>query len=92
MLVNTYLPLEVGYSKKYFKFKDECILVPDDVSLTLSTVSSNICSGFEILRPSYGYTKKYENILNTNMSNATVVNKTLTSCPQISSQHTISFP
>jgi len=48
MFVNTYLPSEVGYSKKNFKFKDESIIEPKNVSLNLSTVSSNVCSGFEV--------------------------------------------
>jgi len=48
MFINTYLPSEVGYSEKNFKFNDESILAPEDVSLNLSTVPSNDCSGFEV--------------------------------------------
>jgi len=48
MLVYTYLPLEVGYSEKNFKINDKSILAPEDVSLTVSTVSSNVRSGFEV--------------------------------------------
>ena len=48
MLINTYLPSEAGYSEKNFKFNDESILAPEDVSLTVSTVSSNVRPGLEV--------------------------------------------
>jgi len=48
MFAITYLPSEVGYSEKNFKFNNEPILAPEDVSLTLSTVPSNVCLGFEV--------------------------------------------
>jgi len=42
-----------------------------DVSLACSSVLSNVCSGFEDLQ-SILHTKEYENILNTNISDATI--------------------
>jgi len=63
-----YLPSEVRSSFNNCTYSDE---TTEDVSLACSSVLLNVCSGIEDF-PSILHTKEYENILNTNISNATI--------------------
>jgi len=87
--VYKYLPLEVRSSVSNCLYNDSFISATVDVSVTHTSVSSKFGSGFVVF-PSILFTKMYENILKTNISNA-IVSKTLTPCPVMSCQHPPSF-